>query len=156
MEHRSTTRVARLTEDDWAVFAELRRNALADAFGINDPQYRHESRFTETEWRYRIGLHTPFAARLGGRPVGMIAAHRDSDDTVYLYSLWLDPAVRGHGLAQELLAAALQWARGLGAKRMHLRVAADNFVARGVYERFGFSAAGSTEDEELVMSLPVR
>jgi RimJ/RimL family protein N-acetyltransferase len=148
-------RVARLTEDDWAVFAELRLQALSDAFGVDDAQYRREARFTEDEWRYRIAEHAPFAAWLSGRPVGLIAAHRDSDDSVYLYSLWLDPAVRGHGLARDLLAATVEWARGLRARTVHLRVAADNAVARSVYERFGFTAEETTDDRELLMSLTV-
>jgi RimJ/RimL family protein N-acetyltransferase len=151
----SGTRVARLTEDDWPVFAKLRLQALSDAFGTEDNQYRHEERFGEAEWRYRISRHTPFAAWLDGRPVGLIAAHRDSDDTVYLYSLWLDPAVRGHGMARELLAATLDWARGLRARTVHLRVATDNAAARSVYERFGFRAEQASGDHELLMSLTV-
>jgi RimJ/RimL family protein N-acetyltransferase len=152
----NATRVARLTEDDWAVFAELRLHALSDAFGIDDNQYRHESRFTEGEWRHRISEHTPFAAWLSGRPVGMIAAHRENNDTVYLYSLWLDPAVRGHGLAHHLLAATLDWARELRARTVYLRVSTDNVAARSVYERFGFTADEQVDDHELAMSLTVR
>ena len=152
----TTTRVAQLTENDWAVFADLRLQALSDAFGVDDDQYRHESRFSEHEWRYRIGRHPAFAAWLSGRPVGMIAAHRESDDTVYLYSLWLDPTVRGHGLAHDLLAATLEWARGLDARTLYLRVAADNAAARSVYERFGFTAAKANDDHELAMSMTVR
>jgi RimJ/RimL family protein N-acetyltransferase len=152
----STTRVARLTEDDWALFADLRLHALSDAFGVEDHQYRRESRFTEREWRFRISQHTPFAAWLAGRPVGMIAAHQESDDTVYLYSLWLDPEVRGHGLAQDLLAATLNWARSLRARTIYLRVAVDNAVARGLYESFGFTAGEPINDHELAMSLTVR
>ena len=149
-------RVTRLTEDDWAVFAELRLHALSDAFGVDDDQYRHEARFSESEWRYRLAEHAPFAAWLSGRPVGMIAAHRDSDDSVYLYSLWLDPAVRGHGLARDLVAATLSWARGLRARRVRLRVAADNAVARGLYEGMGFTAGeATTHNGELVMSIDI-
>jgi RimJ/RimL family protein N-acetyltransferase len=147
------TRVSRLSEDDWAVFAALRLRALADAFGDDHEQYRHEQRFGETEWRYRIAEHTPFAAWHNGRPVGMIAAHRDGDDTVYLYSLWLDPTARGHGIAAELLTATLDWARSLRARSVHLRVAVDNAAARSVYERFGFTAQETTADHELLMSL---
>jgi RimJ/RimL family protein N-acetyltransferase len=152
----SNARVARLTEDDWALFADLRLHALSDAFGVDDDQYRRESRFTESEWRYRISQHTPFAAWLAGRPVGMIAAHRETDDTVYLYSLWLDPSVRGHGLAHDLLAATLDWARSLRARTMYLRVAANNAVARGLYESFGFTADEPIGDRELAMTLTVR
>ncbi|HZA10801.1 GNAT family N-acetyltransferase [Mycobacterium sp.] len=148
-------RVARLTEDDWALFADLRLQALSDAFGVDDDQYRREARLTETEWRYRISDHAPFAAWLCGRPVGIIAAHREDDQNVYLYSLWLNPAVRGHGLAHELVAASLDWARDLSARTVHLRVAADNAAARSVYESFGFTAEQQVYHRELVMSLTV-
>ena len=47
-------------------------------------------------------------------------------ETVYLYSLWLDPAARGQGLARPLVAAAVDWARDRRARTVTLRVAADN------------------------------
>jgi RimJ/RimL family protein N-acetyltransferase len=149
------TRVTRLTEDDWAVFAELRLQALADAFGVDDGQYRREARFTEREWRHRVAEHAPFAAWLLGRPVGLIAAHREGADAVYLYSLWLAPAVRGHGLAHDLVAASLDWARRLSVRTVRLRVAADNAAARSVYQTFGFTATETINDHELLMSLSI-
>nr|WP_301549820.1 hypothetical protein [Mycolicibacterium sp. P1-5] len=36
---------------------------------------------------------------LGGRPVGMVAAYQETPEAVYVYSLWLEPEARGHGLA---------------------------------------------------------
>jgi ribosomal protein S18 acetylase RimI-like enzyme len=79
-------------------------------------------------------------------------------DTVYLYSLWLDPAARGHGLARPLVVAAVDWARGQQARTVKLRVAAGNAVARGVYESLGFTVAGAETvgpREEVAMSLSV-
>jgi len=132
-------RIARLTEADWQVFADLRLRALAEEFGPGDEQYRQERRYTARQWRHRISEHTQFATWLADRPVGLIGAHRESPETVYLYSLWLDPAVRGHGLAHELIGAALDWARTQRARTVYLRVAADNAVARAVYTNLGFS-----------------
>jgi RimJ/RimL family protein N-acetyltransferase len=137
--------VARLSESDWQVFAGLRLCALAEAFGADDEQYRREERFTEAHWRRRINDHTQFAAWLSGRPVGLLAAHRESAETVYLYSLWLDPGVRGHGLAHELIAAALRWARELRVRTVYLRVAADNAVARALYAGLGFCAVADAD-----------
>jgi RimJ/RimL family protein N-acetyltransferase len=132
-------RIARLTEADWQVFADLRLRALADAFGTGDEQYHQEERFTARQWRRRISEHTQFAAWLADRPVGLVGAHRENAEIVYLYSLWLDPAVRGHGLARDLIAAALDWAQSLHARTVYLRVAADNAAARAVYASLGFS-----------------
>lgn len=132
-------RIRRLTESDWRLFAGLRLRALAEALGVDDGQYRQESAFTAGQWRRRLRDHAQFAAILGQHPVGLIAAQRESSTSVYLYSLWLDPAARGNGLARPLVAAALEWAKRQRARTVWLRVAESNAVARTIYEDFGFS-----------------
>jgi ribosomal protein S18 acetylase RimI-like enzyme len=153
-----TARVARLRESDWRVFATVRLRALTDSLGVDDPQYRQESTFTAAQWRRRLREHAQFAALLDDRPVGLIGAQQESSETVYLYSLWLDPVARGHGLARALVAAAVNWARDRQARVVTLRVAVDNAVARSVYESLGFATvageAASTRDE-VAMSLSV-
>ncbi|HEX2283208.1 MAG TPA: GNAT family N-acetyltransferase [Mycobacterium sp.] len=153
-----TARVARLTESDWRVFAGVRLRALTDFLGENDPQYRREVTFTAGQWRRRLRDHAQFAALVGERPVGLIGAQQENPETVYLYSLWLDPSARGHGLARPLVAAAVDWARGRRARTVKLRVAVDNAVARGVYESLGFAVAASGNfcpRDEVAMTLSV-
>ena len=151
-----TARVTRLTESDWQLFAGVRLRALTDSLGADDPQYRQESSFTAAQWRRRLRDHAQFAALLGERTVGLIGAQQENAETVYLYSLWLDPAARGHGLARPVVAAAVDWARDRRSRNLTLRVAANNTVARGVYESLGFSAvvgAGTNGRDEVAMSL---
>ncbi len=136
-----TVRVTRLTESDWRIFAGVRLRALSDSLGEHDPQYQQESSFTAAQWRRRLRDHAQFAALIGNRPVGLIAAQQENTDTVYLYSLWLDPEARGQGLAKPLVTAAVDWARDRRARMVTLRVAADNTAARGVYESLGFTQA---------------
>jgi ribosomal protein S18 acetylase RimI-like enzyme len=153
-----TARVARLTESDWQVFACVRLRALTDSLGENDPQYQHEATFTAAQWRRRLRDHAQFAALIGDRPVGLIGAQLENAETVYLYSLWLDPAARGHGLARPLVAAAVDSARDRRARTVTLRVAADNAVARGVFESLGFSVTSAEirgPQHEVAMSLSV-
>jgi ribosomal protein S18 acetylase RimI-like enzyme len=153
-----TGRVARLTESDWQVFAGVRLRALTDSLGENDPQYQHESTFTAAQWRRRLRDHAQFAALIGNRPVGLIGAQLENAQTVYLYSLWLDPTARGHGLARPLVAAAVDFARDRRARTVTLRVAADNTVARGVYESLGFTVTSAEirgPKNEVAMSLSV-
>jgi RimJ/RimL family protein N-acetyltransferase len=152
------TRVARLTESDWQLFSVVRLRALTDSLGADDPQCRQEASFTAAQWRRRLRDHAQFAALIDDRPVGLISAQQENAETVYLYSLWLDPDARGHGLARPLVAAALDWARRQRARRVTLRVAEDNAVARSVYESLGFSVATAEKrgtPGELVMSLSV-
>src|ERR1700694_2417057 len=148
--------IARLTESDWELFAGVRLRALPASLAPDDPQYRQEAAFTPAQWRRRLRDHAQFAAVLGNRPVGLIGAQQENAETVYLYSLWLDPAARGHGLARPLVAAAVDWARRQRVRTVTLRVASDNAVARGVYESLGFAAAEPAGPrDELAMSLSV-
>ena len=154
----NTAQVARLTESDWQLFAAVRLRALTDSLGAEDPQYQREVAFTAAQWRRRLRDHAQFAALLDDRPVGLIGAQQENAETVYLYSLWLDPAARGHGLARPLVAAAVEWARRRQARTVKLRVAPDNAVARGVYESLGFTAARAenlSAADEVAMTLKV-
>jgi RimJ/RimL family protein N-acetyltransferase len=153
-----TARVARLSESDWRTFAFIRLRALTDSLGESDPQYRKEITFTAAQWRRRLRDHAQFAALLGDRPVGLIGAQQEDSDSVYLYSLWLDPAARGRGLARPLVAAAVDWARDQRVRTVTLRVAADNVAARGVYESLGFTATTAESPnprDEVAMTLSV-
>lgn len=154
-----SARVARLTESDWQVFACVRLRALTDSLGENDPQYRQELTFTAAQWRRRLRDHAQFAALVEERPVGLIGAQQENAETVYLYSLWLDPAARGRGLARSLVVAAVDWARGRRARTVTLRVAVDNALARGVYESLGFTTVTPAQTwhtrGEVAMSLSV-
>jgi len=147
------TRIIRLTESDWEQFAHLRLRALSDAFGTGDVQYLTESRFTPASWQQRLRDHAQFALFVADRPAGLIAAHRDRPDTVYLYSLWLDPRVRGRGLARRLVGTALDWARRSGVRTVTLRMAPDNRVARSLYEGFGFTEVPGGGPGEVGMRL---
>jgi RimJ/RimL family protein N-acetyltransferase len=152
-------RIARFAESDWQVFAGVRLRALTESLGQDDPQYRQEVAFTAAQWRRRLRDHAQFAALIGDRPVGLIGAQQENAETVYLYSLWLDPAARGQGLARPLVAAAVDWASDRKARMVTLRVAADNASARAVYESLGFRttvAEISSPRDEVAMSLSVR
>jgi ribosomal protein S18 acetylase RimI-like enzyme len=154
----TTARVTRLTESQWRAFAIVRLRALTDSLGADDPQYRQEAAFTAAQWRRRLRDHAQFATLVDDRPVGLISAQRESAETVYLYSLWLDPAARGHGLARRLVAAAVDWARMQQARTVTLRVATDNTAARAVYESLGFSVTATENSQaadEVAMSLRV-
>jgi len=149
-------RVTRLTESDWEQFAELRLRALTDTFGREDRQYLVEARFAPIDWRRRLRDHAQFVTMLDGRPVGMVAAYQESADAAYVYSLWLEPEVRGRGLARGLVAAAVDWARRRGARTASLRMAPDNTAARTVYESLGFTEVPTgAAKSEVVMRLTI-
>ncbi|MGU3499026.1 GNAT family N-acetyltransferase [Mycobacterium sp. C31M] len=149
-------RVARLTETDWRAFAGVRLRALTDSLGEQDPHYRQESTFTAAQWRRRLRAHTQFALVVDNRAVGLIGAQRQGTESVYLYSLWLDPVARGYGLGRSLVAEAVDWARSQRVQRVTLRVNRDNARALAVYNSLGFTvSATDTAAPEVTMTLNV-
>lgn len=56
----------------------------------------------------------------------------------YLEELYVVPALRGNGLGQALLEAAMETARGEGAEQMELGTSEDDVAARKLYESAGF------------------
>jgi ribosomal protein S18 acetylase RimI-like enzyme len=60
-------------------------------------------------------------------------------DLVGLYDVFVDPALRGRGLARALCARLLADARAAGVASAYLQVEADNASARAVYARLGFA-----------------
>lgn len=147
-----------MSESQWRAFAMLRLRALEDTLGGDDSQYRHEVTFTAAQWRRRLREHAQFALLVDDRMVGLIGAQRETLDSVYLYSLWLEPAVRHRGLAHQLLEAAVTWARDERVNAVTLRVNTGNDAARSVYEGLGFAvdpAAARRRDGEVTMRLVV-
>lgn len=57
----------------------------------------------------------------------------------YLEELYVVPDLRGRGLGQALLEAAMETARAEGAAYMDLGTAETDTAARGLYEKLGFS-----------------
>lgn len=68
-----------------------------------------------------------------------IVLFRAGASVARLYSIAVDPAFRGRGVAQGLLAAAERAARGRGAARLRLEVRASNKAGLRLYERAGFT-----------------
>ncbi len=84
-----------------------------------------------------------FLARRAGAAIGfaqLFHAHSTVrlGTSLILEDLFVEPGARGGGVASALLAAACAYAREIGAVGMFLETAADNAVARRVYERAGW------------------
>jgi ribosomal protein S18 acetylase RimI-like enzyme len=67
---------------------------------------------------------------------------------VHLMAMWVDPAIRGSGGANQLVEALVDWARSADAKVVRLKVIEGNDRARGFYDRVGFRATGQTQVRE--------
>ncbi len=102
-----------------------------------------EKKLTEAQWRAHVVARTRFVVELDGRAVGL-AAGGDSSYTgaAALTSLWVDPAARGKGVGDLLVATVVDWAARAGYDRIFLWVAESNDHAEKLYERNGFVRTG--------------
>ena len=60
----------------------------------------------------------------------------------FIYTVYVDRAFRGRGLAAELVEAAITTARAVGLRFVWLTVAIGNDCARRIYDRLGFRTFG--------------
>lgn len=84
----------------------------------------------------------------GGRVVGFAAVqckvpNEDADEANYEFALISDLGVneshRGRGIGRALIAACEAFARDRGARWLRIAVLGENAVARGLYQRCGFT-----------------
>ena len=59
----------------------------------------------------------------------------------YLGLMYVDPAYRGQGIIQAVIAELLEWCRSRGVTDFYLDVYAENESAVRAYEKFGFEAS---------------
>ena len=79
-----------------------------------------------------------WVARTGDRVVGCIGILRLQAADYELRRMYVDPRLRGQGLAQRLLDIALAWASARGARALYLETNERWTAAHRIYERNGF------------------
>jgi ribosomal protein S18 acetylase RimI-like enzyme len=144
----SGVRVGLAGPAQWATVREVRLAALADAPEAFGSTLDRELGLGEAQWRERIARAPWFLARREDQPVGLVAlvpGPPDSTEAWHLMSMWVSPQVRGGGVADQLVAAALAHVRASGGSSVTLWVAIGNDRARGFYQRMGFRPTGTRQ-----------
>ena len=136
-----------LGPDEWRQLREVRLRALEEAPTDFGSTWAEERDRPDEWWQGSAASTAWFVAEDDGRIVGLAAGvapgelrpHRE------LVSMWVEPARRGSGLAEELLARVVAWARQHGEAELALHVADGNPRAVRFYERAGFTRTGRAE-----------
>jgi ribosomal protein S18 acetylase RimI-like enzyme len=141
--------IRRLQPSDVDAFRAVRLDALRlhpEAFGSS---YEDEAALDRAEFVERVataGLVRFGAFDAHGSLVGLIGLQIRSGakqrHKAFLFSMYVDAAHRGTGLARQLVEAVITAAREAGAIVLQLSVAADNAPAQRLYRRMGFTTYG--------------
>lgn len=132
---------AALLSDD-AALARLDRATWSTLHAVSPPPEEHGDFFSE-----RFGPDAYLVAEVDARPAGFIrfappTSLASNTHVRQIQGLAVDGWARGRGVGLELVMAALEAARGQGARRMTLRVLGHNTPARRLYEAAGFTVEG--------------
>lgn len=139
-----------VTPDDWPLWRDVRRAALAEAPHAFKSRLADWDSGGEERWRERFalpGAHN-VVALLDGRAVGLASGiPRDGDGRAgELRSVWVSPEARGRGVADQLIASVEAWALRSGATALKLAVIPGNEPAVALYRRHGFVATEERGD----------
>jgi len=175
----SSVVVRRIRSDEWQAVRELRLESTSDpdaniAFLETPEQVAARA---EQFWRERAELAAgsetaaQFVAVVDDVWVGSLSVLiRATGQTDHLgrfvddrradvVGVYVNPAHRGTGTIDLLLAAAAEWVTSLGLTRLSLDVHRDNPRAQGAYRRAGFVPTGETFTSvigpEIVMARPL-
>lgn len=144
--------IRRATIDDAAALAEIAERTFRDTFAkdntAEDLEAYVKSAYGETLQRRELE-NPDVLALLGESEDGTLIAYaqmrrvRSPHGEVEILRFYVDKAHHGQGLAQQLMNAAVDAARELGAKTVWLGVWERNFRAIAFYAKCGFQDVGS-------------
>ena len=150
----SDVKIITLDPGRWEEYRALRLQALRQdpaAFGTS---YEEDVDQPEVHWRDRLELaqrkieHITLFAEIEGALMGMLGVYRPAriktGHVGTVYSVYVDPAVRGRGVGRQLMQALLDEVRRIPQiEKLELTVNVENPAALALYRHFGFEVAGT-------------
>ncbi len=149
-----------LIAHEWPVLKQVRLRALADAPDAFCTTLAQAQSYSDTDWQARAGRFAadpPAAARIAywhGTPCGMMTCYPaalpnyEEGPAAELTAVWVDPAVRGQGVAETLVASVVDWAVAQSMSVLQAWVMEENHRALAFYRKAGFSETGRREPDE--------
>ncbi len=160
-------RVRALAVGDWELYRSVRLRALEESPEAFVADHATEAAEGDEFWQERLERSQRLVAEVEGRPVGIVSlgSVEDRPDAGQIFGLWVDPGLRGSGIATALVRAGVAEAARSGKRHVLYWVGTDNGRAVAFASGFGFRPTAerrpmrvlSADDgeEEIAMDLPV-
>jgi len=130
----------------------LRLEALQDAPAAYGTRYEEVVEWSEAQWLEMATSPTSFVVFLDGQMVGIARGGTHDGEAGstnrWLWGMYVTPAARGTGAAQELIGAVADWSGADGGTALCLYVSTAAPRARALYEKVGFVATGLEFDHD--------
>lgn len=159
--------VRALSEADWELFRSVRLRALEESPEAFVADHATEAAEGDDFWKARLERSRRLIAEVEGAPAGIVSlgSVAERPEAGQIFGLWVDPKLRGTGVATALVRAGVETASGLGKKHVLYWVGTDNGRAVAFASGFGFRPTSerrpmrvANEDdgeEEIAMELPL-
>ena len=142
----------------WREAKELRLEALRNEPIAFASSYAEELAFPDDIWRTRLEtadrreLNLTYFAEIEGELLGMAGANWQAREKLRhvatVYGVYVSPAWRGQGIAEQLMRRLLAELRRVnGIEKASLTVNAESLAALRLYERLGFERVGLARSE---------
>lgn len=165
--------VRQVVPAEWALYRDLRLQALRDAPDAFGSTYEAEAQRSDELWSARVaaafdsGRDRVFFARNGAAVCGLVWCKVSATEATVaeVFQMWVEPASRGSGAGRALLAAAVAWAQSVGVRGVRLGVTTGDSPATRLYTAQGFRPVGDLERlreasdlmaQTMVLELPAR
>ena len=142
--------IRRLRRDEVGAHRDVRLRALAEAPTAIETTHDESDARPPEAWEARTieladsDRSAMFVADEGdGRVAGLLGTYLDEVGRAELYSMWVSPEARRHGLGRRLITANVEWARDQGFDQLLLWVTEGNEPAVALYLAYGFAFTGS-------------
>lgn len=145
--------IRRIGVGEGPLLMQVRLLALLDAPYAFAGTYIESVQQPSEHWAERAkadsagGESVTYLAHAPDGVVGMAGAYQpdEAPDTRMIYGVWVEPRLRGQGLARRLVETVVEWAGAVGADQTTLWVAESNAPAVTLYESLGFESSGERQ-----------
>jgi GNAT superfamily N-acetyltransferase len=166
--------VRALGVDEWERYRSVRLSALEESPDAFAATLEEEQAYDEDFWRLRMTRSQRLLAEQDGTAVGVASVGQAkaegegepvNEKVAELFGLWVSPALRGRGVASQLVQAGADAARRQGRSHLAYWVGSDNGRAVAFASGFGFRPTDSRrrmrlkqsgdDEDEIAMILPL-